>query len=89
MFQRLLLILALVSSSNGCSSSSACESAGRKEFQKKHPDYQIVEIVPDGNDTGVTYVAHFKKPNDQKIYFAYVSGEDNKTHKCEVGVREF
>ncbi|HEX3232056.1 MAG TPA: hypothetical protein VHQ95_23970 [Pyrinomonadaceae bacterium] len=83
-----LALLILMFSLSRCSSSS-CESAGRKEFQRLHPDYTIVEIVPDGNDSGVSYVAHYKKPNDNKIHFAYVSGEDNKTHKCEIGIREF
>jgi hypothetical protein len=81
--------LSVIFSLSSCSSSPACESAGQKEFQRQHPNYTIVEIVPDGNETGVSYVAHFKKPKDEKIYFAYISGEDNKSHKCEVGVREF
>jgi hypothetical protein len=71
------------------SCSSACESAGRKEFQKQHPDYTILETSPDGNDKSVTYIVRFKKPKDDKVYYAYISTEDNKTQKCEVSIREF
>lgn len=60
-----LALLILVFALTGCSSSS-CESAGRKEFQRQHPDYTIVEIVPDGNASGTSYVAHYKKPNDKR-----------------------
>ena len=85
LFPLLIVVLFLA----GCRYESSCASAGRKEFEKQHPNYTILEIVPDGNADGVSYVAHYKKPNEDKIYFAYVSGEDNKTHKCEVGIREF
>lgn len=80
--------LSLILNLTACSS-SPCETAGRREFQKQHPDYKIEEVVPDGNASGVTYIAHFKKPNDPKVYFADISREDNKSHKCEVGIREF
>jgi hypothetical protein len=72
----------------GCAS-SPCETAGRKEFQKQHPDYTILDVQPDGNDVGVTYVASFTKPNDKKTHFAYVAFEDNKTRQCKVEIHEY
>jgi hypothetical protein len=79
----------LVFALDGCRYESTCASQGRREFQKQHPDYTIVEIAPDGNEDSISYIAHYKKPNDNATYSAYVSVEINKTRKCEVSVREF
>jgi hypothetical protein len=72
----------------GCSSS--CESKATRAFQKAHPDYKIVNVHPDGNDTSViTFVAWYEKPNDSQTHFASIGAEDLKTGKCELGIHEY
>jgi len=82
------IVFGIVFGLTGCAS-SPCEGAGKKEFQKQHPAYTILDVQPDGNDVGVTYVASFTRPNDKKTYFAGVSFEDNKTRQCKVEIHEY
>jgi hypothetical protein len=61
-----------------------------RAFQKAHPDYKIVNVLPDGNDTSViTFVAWYEKPNDSQTHFASIGAEDLKTGKCELGIHEY
>ncbi|MDT7603485.1 MAG: hypothetical protein QOF61_1482, partial [Acidobacteriota bacterium] len=49
----------------GC---DAGEGRVRRAFLKKHPDYQVVHVEPDGNDKGAYYYVRYTKPNDSRRY---------------------
>ena len=65
----LTLFLALLAT--GCTGTSEQRKV-RGDFQKEHPDYQIISIGDaDGNDTTVvSFFIRYKKPGDQREYWS-------------------
>lgn len=69
--RRLELVILLFLLFTGCLDTSEQRRA-RSDFLKDHPDYTVVSVGDaDGNDTTVvTFFIRYKKPNDQREYWA-------------------
>ncbi|HWN11225.1 MAG TPA: hypothetical protein VNO50_18460 [Pyrinomonadaceae bacterium] len=62
-----------------------CESRVERAFLRLHPDYEVVYVQGDGNDTPiVTYVISFRKPADKTYRFVYGGTLNIETERCEV-----
>ena len=55
----------------------ACESKACKEIREAHPDYPILAVRRDGNDTTVvTYVITYNKPDESRRPIAFGACEE-------------
>jgi hypothetical protein len=63
-----------------------CELTVERAFQRLHPDYEVLYVQGDGNDTPmVTMVISFRKPADKKMYrFVHGGTLNTETGRCEV-----